>query len=49
MIHFTRNPESWIFPLFNIEFISLLKKEQKEGVRINDPNNPDAAISAEKV
>ncbi len=29
-----------IFPLFNIEFISLLKKEQKEGVRINDPNNP---------
>jgi hypothetical protein len=29
-----------IFPLFNIEFIGLLKKEQKNGIRINDPNNP---------
>jgi hypothetical protein len=29
-----------IFPLFNIEFIGLLKDEQKKGVRINDPNNP---------
>jgi hypothetical protein len=29
-----------VFPLFNIEFISLLKKEQQEGIRINDPNNP---------
>lgn len=29
-----------IFPLFNIEFIGLLKEEQKNGVRINDPNNP---------
>jgi hypothetical protein len=29
-----------IFPLFNIEFIGLLKEEQKEGMRINDPNNP---------
>jgi hypothetical protein len=29
-----------IFPLFNIEFIGLLKAEQKQGVRINDPNNP---------
>ncbi len=29
-----------IFPMFNIEFISLLKKEQKDGIRINDPNNP---------
>ena len=29
-----------IFPLFNIEFIGLLKKEQTEGIRINDPNNP---------
>ncbi|MBN2633828.1 MAG: hypothetical protein JXR66_09750 [Bacteroidales bacterium] len=29
-----------IFPLFNIEFIGLLKKEQKQGIRINDPNNP---------
>ena len=29
-----------IFPLFNIEFIGLLKKEQKKGIRINDPNNP---------
>jgi|WetSurMetagenome_2_1015567.scaffolds.fasta_scaffold02660_8 hypothetical protein len=29
-----------IFPLFNIEFIGLLKAEQKKGIRINDPNNP---------
>lgn len=29
-----------IFPLFNIEFMGLLRDEQKEGVRINDPNNP---------
>ena len=29
-----------IFPLFNIEFIGLLKAEQKSGIRINDPNNP---------
>ena len=28
------------FPLFNIEFIGLLKDEQKKGIRINDPNNP---------
>lgn len=29
-----------IFPLFNIEFIGLMKDEQKRGIRINDPNNP---------
>jgi hypothetical protein len=29
-----------VFPLFNIEFISLLKPEQQQGIRINDPNNP---------
>lgn len=29
-----------IFPLFNIEFIGLLKNEQKRGIRVNDPNNP---------
>jgi hypothetical protein len=29
-----------VFPLFNIEFIGLLKNEQKNGVKINDPNNP---------
>jgi len=29
-----------VFPMFNIEFISLLKSEQEEGIRINDPNNP---------
>jgi len=29
-----------IFPLFNIEFIGLLKEEQQDGIRINDPNNP---------
>ena len=29
-----------VFPLFNIEFIGLMKGEQKSGIRINDPNNP---------
>jgi hypothetical protein len=29
-----------IFPLYNIEFIGLMKEEQKKGIRINDPNNP---------
>lgn len=29
-----------VFPLFNIEFMGLLKDEQAKGVRINDPNNP---------
>jgi hypothetical protein len=29
-----------IFPLFNIEFIGLIREEQKKGNRINDPNNP---------
>jgi hypothetical protein len=29
-----------IFPLFNIEFIGLMKEEQKKGIKINDPNNP---------
>ncbi len=29
-----------IFPLFNIEFIGLLKEEQNKGIRVNDPNNP---------
>jgi hypothetical protein len=29
-----------IFPVFNIEFIGLMKNEQKKGIRINDPNNP---------
>jgi len=29
-----------IFPLFNIEFIGLMKDAQRDGVRINDPNNP---------
>lgn len=28
------------FPLFNIEFMGLMKDEQKKGIRINDPNNP---------
>ena len=29
-----------IFPLFNIEFIGLIKEAQKNGIRINDPDNP---------
>jgi len=31
---------SKIFPLFNIEFISLSSDFQKRGIRVNDPNNP---------
>jgi hypothetical protein len=29
-----------IFPLFNIEFISLSKEFQQKGILVNDPNNP---------
>ncbi|PTN08789.1 hypothetical protein [Mangrovibacterium marinum] len=29
-----------IFPLFNIEFMSLQKDLQAAGIRVNDPNNP---------
>lgn len=29
-----------VFPLFNIEFTGLMKREQRMGIRINDPNNP---------
>ena len=29
-----------LFPLFNIEFISLNSEDQANGVRVNDPNNP---------
>jgi hypothetical protein len=29
-----------IFPLFNIELIGLLAEEQKNDIRVNDPNNP---------
>jgi len=29
-----------IYPLFNIEFIALDRDMQKQGIRINDPNNP---------
>lgn len=29
-----------LFPLFNIEFISLNKEDQANGIRVNDPNNP---------
>lgn len=32
--------EYGIFPLFNIEFIGLMRDEQQKGIRINDPNNP---------
>jgi hypothetical protein len=32
--------EAGIFPLFNIEFIGLNKEDQKNGIRVNDPNNP---------
>jgi len=29
-----------LFPLFNIEFISLNVEDQKAGIRVNDPSNP---------
>lgn len=29
-----------LFPLFNIEFISLNVEDQANGIRVNDPNNP---------
>jgi len=29
-----------LFPLFNIEFISLNSEDQAAGLRVNDPNNP---------
>ena len=29
-----------LFPLFNIELISLQKEDQSAGIRVNDPNNP---------
>ncbi len=32
--------ERRIFPLFNIEFMALLRQEQEQDIRINDPNNP---------
>ena len=32
--------ESGIFPLFNIEFMGLMKDLQEKEVRVNDPNNP---------
>lgn len=31
---------SRVFPLFNIEFMGLLKEEQAKGIRVNDPSNP---------
>lgn len=32
--------ENRIFPLFNIEFMGLMKDLQLEDIRVNDPNNP---------
>jgi hypothetical protein len=29
-----------LYPLFNIEFISLQKDDRDKGIRVNDPNNP---------
>jgi hypothetical protein len=31
---------SKVFPLFNIEFMGLIKEFQQKGIRINDPSNP---------
>lgn len=35
-----QSAENRIFPMFNIEFIGLLKDQQEAGNRVNDPNNP---------
>jgi len=32
--------ERGLYPLFNIEFISLNEADQKAGIRVNDPGNP---------
>ena len=32
--------QNGIFPLYNIEAISLSKELQEQGIRVNDPNNP---------
>ncbi|MCF8359322.1 MAG: hypothetical protein K9H26_11215 [Prolixibacteraceae bacterium] len=32
--------ERKLYPMFNIEFISLNKADQEKGIRVNDPNNP---------
>lgn len=32
--------ERGLYPLFNIEFISLNEEDQKAGLRVNDPGNP---------
>mgnify|MGYP001118839002 CR=1 FL=1 len=32
--------ENGIFPLFNMEFMGLLKAMQEDGTRVNDPSNP---------
>jgi hypothetical protein len=32
--------ENRIFPLFNIEFMGLMKDLQEQDIRVNDPNNP---------
>ncbi len=37
---YTHSLRTRIFPLFNIEFIGLLAEEQKNDIRVNDPNNP---------
>lgn len=37
---YTHSLKHRIFPLFNIEFIGLLKEEQDRDIRVNDPNNP---------
>ncbi len=37
-----------LYPLFNIEFISLHKADQEAGVRVNDPNNPGSTYLSGK-
>ena len=32
--------ERGLYPLFNIEFISLNEEDQKAGLKVNDPGNP---------
>ena len=37
---YTQAVKNKVFPLFNIEFIGLDADDQKNGIRVNDPNNP---------
>jgi len=37
---FTKAVQYHKFPMFNIEFMGMIREEQAKGIRVNDPNNP---------